>query len=163
MAKKDSKSALANFKKDFLAFAMKGNVVDMAVGVVIGGAFGKIVTSLVNDIIFPLLSPLTGKLDYTNLFIAMDGQKYATLDAAKEAGVATLNYGSFISLIVNFLIVALSIFLIVRLMAKLRDVRKKEEAPAAPAAPTTKECPHCFSEIKLEATRCPHCTSVLEE
>jgi len=163
MAKKDSKSALANFKKDFLAFAMKGNVVDMAVGVVIGGAFGKIVTSLVNDIIFPLLSPLTGKLDYTNLFIAMDGQKYATLDAAKEAGVATLNYGSFISLIVNFLIIALSIFVIVRLMAKLRDARKKEEEPAAPAAPTTKECPYCLSEIKIEAKRCPHCTSVLEE
>lgn len=163
MAKKDSKSALANFKKDFLAFAMKGNVVDMAVGVVIGGAFGKIVTSLVNDIIFPLLSPLTGKLDYTNLFIAMDGQKYATLDAAKEAGVATLNYGSFISLIINFLIIALSIFVIVRLMAKLHDARKKEEEPAAPAAPTTKECPYCLSEIKIEAKRCPHCTSVLEE
>lgn len=159
MGKKEGTTRLSSFKKDFLAFAMKGNVVDMAVGVIVGGAFSSIVTSLVNDIIFPLLSPLTGKLDYTNLFVAMDGQTYATLEAAKEAGAATLNYGNFLSVIVNFLIIALSIYFVVRILGKLRASKQQE---AAPAAPTTKTCPYCKSQIDIAATRCPHCTSQLD-
>ncbi len=159
MGKKEGITRLSSFKKDFLAFAMKGNVVDMAVGVIVGGAFSAIVTSLVNDIIFPLLSPLTGKLDYTNLFVAMDGQTYATLEAAKEAGAATLNYGNFLSVILNFLIIALSIYFVVRILGKLRASKQQE---AAPAAPTTKICPYCKSQIDIAATRCPHCTSQLD-
>ena len=157
MNKEVRKARLMSFKKDFFAFAMKGNVVDMAVGVVVGGAFNAIVTSLVNDIIFPLLSPMTGRLDYTNLFIAMDGRHYDTLEAAKAAGTATLQYGNFLSVVVNFLIVALSIYFVVRILGKLRT---KQREPAA-GAPTVKTCPYCKSKIDVLAVRCPYCTSDL--
>lgn len=143
-----------SFLKEFRNFAMKGNVVDLATGVIIGGAFGKIVTSLVNDIIMPLISLGTGKLDFTNMFISLDGNKYATYEAAKEAGASTLNYGSFITNIIDFLIIALCIFVIIKQLNRF----KKEPAPVTP---TTKSCPFCQSTIHIEALKCPNCTSDL--
>ena len=143
--------------EEFKKFALKGNMIDLAVGVIIGGAFNSIVSSLVNDIIMPVLSLFTGKLDFANWFIALDGNTYMTLAEAQEAGAATLNYGNFISGIINFVIMAFVVFMLVKGINKM----KKEEAPA-PAAPTTKKCPFCKSEIALDATKCPHCTSTLE-
>ena len=143
--------------EEFKKFALKGNMIDLAVGVIIGGAFNGIVSSLVNDIIMPVLSLFTGKLDFANWFIALDGNTYMTLAEAQEAGAATLNYGNFISGIINFVIMAFVVFMLVKGINKM----KKEEAPA-PAAPTTKKCPFCKSEIALDATKCPHCTSNLE-
>lgn len=143
--------------KDFKEFAMKGNIMDMAVGVIIGGAFGKIVSSLVDDIIMPLVGLLLGGTDFTNLFITLDGSSYATLEAAKDAGVATLNYGMFIGAVVDFLIISGSIFLVIRQLSKLKKEETEEEEV------TTKECPYCISEIDIEASRCPNCTSELEE
>ena len=143
--------------EEFKKFALKGNMIDLAVGVIIGGAFNGIVSSLVNDIIMPVLSLFTGKLDFANWFIALDGNTYLTLAEAQEAGAATLNYGNFISGIINFVIMAFVVFMLVKGINKM----KKEEAPA-PAAPTTKKCPFCKSEIALDATKCPHCTSNLE-
>lgn len=146
--------------KEFKEFAVKGNMIDMAVGVIIGGAFSGLVTSLVNSVIMPLLSVFTGKLDFSQLFIAMDGNHYATLADAEAAGASVVAYGSFISQVLNFLIMAFVVFLFVKAMNRMRSVNKKEEAPAAP---TTKKCPYCLSEIPIAATRCPHCTSELEE
>ncbi len=140
--------------KEFKEFALKGNMLDLAVGVIIGGAFNSIVKSLVDDIIMPFISLFTGKIDFSNLFIALDGSSYTTLAAAQEAGAATLNYGNFISGVINFVIMAFVVFMIVKSVNKMN---KKPEA--APAAPTTKICPHCKSEIHIDATRCPHCTS----
>ncbi|MBM3134649.1 MAG: large conductance mechanosensitive channel protein MscL [Chloroflexi bacterium] len=142
--------------KEFKEFISRGNVLDLAVGVIIGLAFGKIVTSLVNDIIMPPIGLLLGKVDFSNLFINLSGKPYATLAAAKEAGAATINYGVFLNTIIEFLIVALVIFLLVRYVNKL--IRKPEPAPVAP---TTKDCPYCFSAIPIKATRCPNCTSQL--
>ena len=143
--------------KEFKEFAMKGNVVDLAVGVVIGGAFGKIVTSLVNDIIMPLVGLLIGGMDFSNLFISLDGSKFSTLAQAQEAGAATLNYGLFIGAIIDFLIISFSIFMVIRQINKLK---KKEEVVIEEV--TTKECEYCHTEIPIKATRCPHCTSNLE-
>jgi large conductance mechanosensitive channel len=134
------------------------NVIDLAVAVVIGGAFGLIIKSLVSDIIMPLVGKLLGGTDFANLFIVLGGGSYQTLAEAQEAGAATLNYGLFINTIINFLIIAFSIFLVIRLFEKA----KKKDEPA-PAAPTTKKCPKCITEISIDATRCPNCTSVLEE
>ena len=148
--------------KDFKEFALKGNVIDMAVGVIIGGAFGKIVTSLVSDIIMPVITVFTGKLDYTNLFVSLDGNKYATLADAQAAGAATLNYGTFINNIISFLIIALSIFLVIRYMTKLqKGINKKRGKEEAPPAPTTKECPFCKTTIHIDAVKCPNCTADL--
>lgn len=144
--------------KDFKKFAFKGNVLDLAVAVIIGGAFGLIVKSLVNDIIMPLIGKLLGNTDFTNLFIVLGDGSFETLADAQAAGVATLNYGLFINTIINFLIIAVSIFWVVKLMEKA----KKKEAPAPAAAPTTKNCPFCKTDINIEATRCPNCTSTLE-
>ena len=141
---------------EFKEFALKGNVVDMAIGVVIGGAFGKIVTSMVDDIFMPVVSLLTGGVDFSNWFIALDGSKYKTLAAAQEAGAATLNFGVLISTIINFIIIALCLFSVVKAMNKL-----KKPAPEAPAKPA-RVCPYCKSEIADDATRCPHCTSDLK-
>ena len=143
------------FLDEFKTFAMKGNMVDMAVGIIIGGAFGKIVTSFVNDILMPPIGAILGKVDFASLFINLSGEKYASLAAAQEAGAATINYGMFLNTIFDFIIVALVIFLLIRQVNKL-----KKEAPAA--APTTKACPFCKTDIPLAATRCPHCTSQLE-
>lgn len=144
--------------KEFKEFAMKGSVVDLAVGVIIGGAFGKIVSSLVNDVIMPLVGLIVGKVDFTNLFITLGKGSFKTVAAAKEAGVATLNYGIFINNVIDFLIIAFSIFFVIRQINRIPK-RKKEEAPA-PAK--TKICKYCCSEINIEATRCPHCTSEVE-
>ena len=146
---------------EFKEFISRGNVLDMAVGVIIGAAFKAIIDSLVNNVIMPCLTLLTGKMDFTNLFISLDGNQYATLEAAKEAGAATLNYGSFISAVINFFIMAVVIFALVKTMNTIAALthKKKEEAPAAP---TTKKCPFCCSEIAIEAKKCPHCTSEVQ-
>lgn len=148
--------ALKDTLTEFKEFAMKGNVVDMAVGVIIGGAFGSIVTSLVADIIMPLIGKATGGTDFTQLYIPLDGNTYATLEEA-QAATATLAYGAFFTQILNFLIIAFVIFYILKILVKL-----KKETPAKEAAATTKDCPFCKSAIAIEATRCPNCTSQLE-
>jgi large conductance mechanosensitive channel len=138
--------------KEFKAFAMRGNVLDMAVGIIIGAAFGRIITSFVSDIIMPPIGLLLGKVDFSTLFLNISGTSYATLAQAKAAGAATINYGVFLNTVLDFLIVALVIFLLVR---QVNRWGKPEPA----AAPTTKECPYCASAIPLKATRCPNCTS----
>ncbi len=149
-----------SFTQDFKAFLLRGNVVDLAVAVVVGGAFGKITTSFVNDIIMPPIGLLLGHVDFNNLFLVLkDGTTpppYATLALAKKAGAVVLSYGSFINTIINFIIIAFAIFVMIELIAKLK------KAPA-PADPTTKECPFCISSIALAATRCPNCTSELSK
>ena len=141
--------------KEFKEFIMRGNVMDMAVGVIVGGAFNTIVSSLVNDVIMPVISLATGKVDFSNLFISLDGTKYPTLAAAQEAGGSVLAYGTFIQNILQFLIVAFVLFLVVKGMNKMRR-------PAPAAAPTTKVCPFCKNEVPIEATRCGFCTSELK-
>jgi len=141
--------------KEFKEFAMKGNVVDLATGVIIGTAFGKIVSSLVNDIIMPLISVVTGKIDFTNLFISLDGQKYATLQMAKEAGAATLNYGVFLTNILDFIIIAWAIFIMIK---QINRFKKSETIVEV----TTKNCPYCQSSIHIKAVKCPHCTSKID-
>ena len=147
--------------KEFKEFAMKGNMVDMAVGIIIGAAFGTIISSLVADIIMPPIGLLLGNVDFANLFILLKEGKvsgpYGSLAIAKAAGAVTLNYGVFINTIVSFLIIAFSVFLIILNINKLR---RQEEAP--PAVPTTKECPYCLSVIPIKAIRCAHCTSELK-
>ena len=140
--------------KEFRDFAMRGNVVDLAVGIIIGAAFGKIVSSLVNDILMPPIGVILGRVDFSNLFISLSGQHYNSLADAKTAGAATLNYGIFINNIIDFLIVAFAVFLIVR---QVNRFTKKPEA-----APPTKECPYCLSKVALAATRCPQCTSEIK-
>jgi large conductance mechanosensitive channel len=147
--------------KDFKEFAMRGNVVDMAVGIIIGAAFGTIVKSLVTDVIMPPIGLLLGNVDFSNLFLVLkDGATagpYASLNDAQAAGAVSLNYGVFINTIISFLIVAFAVFLLVRSINKLK---RKEEAP--PPEPNTKDCPYCFSKIPIKATRCPQCTSELK-
>ncbi|MBQ8731192.1 MAG: large conductance mechanosensitive channel protein MscL [Lachnospiraceae bacterium] len=147
---------MKKFFAEFKKFIARGNVIDMAVGIIIGGAFTSIVSSLVKDIIMPAVSILTGNQDFTNWFYAVDGKTYATIEEATEAGVATINYGVFISYIIDFLIIALVVFIFVSLVNK---ARKKDEAPKPK---TTKVCPFCKSEVHIEATKCPHCVSELE-
>jgi len=143
--------------KEFKEFAMRGNVIDLAIGIIIGGAFGRIVTSLVNDIIMPPLGLLLAKVDFSSLYLNISGMSYDNLAAAKGAGAATINYGSFINTIIDFLIVAFAIFLLVR------AINRMTKAPApAPVASTTKECPFCHTQIPIKATRCPNCTSELK-
>jgi large conductance mechanosensitive channel len=143
--------------KEFKEFAMRGNVLDMAVGIIIGAAFGKIVSSMVDDVLMPPVGRLMGNMDFSNLFVSLSGQHYDSLATAKAAGAATLNYGLFLNSVINSLIVALAIFLLVKQVNRLQ---KPAPAPA-PAAPATKDCPHCLSAIPLKASRCPHCTSQL--
>jgi large conductance mechanosensitive channel len=148
-----------NMLKDFKEFVMRGNVADMAVGIVIGAAFGAIVTSFVADVIMPPIGLLLGNVDFSGLFAVLKEGKvpgpYETLAAAKDAGAVTLNYGVFFNTIMSFLIVAFSVFLVIRNVNRLK---KKEEAPA----PATKECPFCLSVISVKAVRCAHCTSGLK-
>jgi large conductance mechanosensitive channel len=141
--------------KEFKEFAMRGNVLDLAIGIVIGAAFGKIVTSFVSDILMPPIGLLLGKLDFSNLYINLSKTHYDTLKAAKEAGAVTINYGLFLGTLIDFLIVAFAIFLLVRQVNKLK--RKEAEAPTV-----IKECVFCFSGSPIKATRCPHCTSELQ-
>jgi len=156
VAAEKTKGFFGEFKK----FIMRGNVLDMAVGVIIGGAFQAIISSLVNDIIMPVITLITGGIDFTNWFVSLDGTHYDTLAAAQEAGASTLNYGVFITAVINFLLMAIVVFLIVKAMNKAADKvsKNKEDAPK-----TTKICPFCKSEINIEATRCPHCTSELKD
>ena len=141
---------------EFKKFAMRGNVIDLAIGVIIGGAFNKIITSLVNDIIMPPIGLALGKVDFRDLYINLSGEKFASLAEAQEAGAVTINYGVFINTIVDFLIVTFTVFLLIRQINKL----KKEEDK--PAAPTTKDCPYCLTSIPIKATRCPACTSKVD-
>jgi large conductance mechanosensitive channel len=141
--------------KEFKEFAMKGNVLDMAIGVIIGAAFGKIVTSFVNDVLMPPLGLLLGRMDFSSLFINLSGTSYPTLADAKKAGAATLNYGLFLNTVIDFVIVAFVIFLLVKQVNRMR-------APApAPAPAPAKECPYCTSSIPVKAKRCPQCTADL--
>jgi len=144
--------------KEFKEFAMRGNVVDMAVGIIIGAAFGKIITSFVSDVLMPPIGLLLGKMDFASLFLDLSGSGFATLEEAKKAGAATINYGLFFNTIFDFLIVAFVIFLLIRQINRMR-----KEPEAAPAAPDTRECPFCLTTIALKAVRCPHCTSELKE
>lgn len=143
--------------KGFKDFAMRGNVIDMAVGIIIGAAFGRIVSSLVEDIIMPPIGRFLNKVDFSNLFIPLNGQHYANLAAAKAAGAPTLNYGVFLNTITNFLIVAFAVYLLV---LQVNRWMKKEKAPADP---TTKECPQCTTSIPIRAKRCPNCTSQIAQ
>jgi large conductance mechanosensitive channel len=141
--------------KEFKEFAMRGNVMDMAVGVILGAAFGKIVASLVEDVLMPPIGRMLGHLDFSNLYINLSGKEYDTLMAAKAAGAATLNYGLFLNTIINFLIVALAVFLLVR------QVNRWTAKPAPAAVPTSKDCPQCLMPIPIGAKRCGHCTAQL--
>jgi large conductance mechanosensitive channel len=142
--------------KEFKEFALRGNVIDMAIGIIIGAAFGGIVTSFINDILMPPIGLLLGNVDFSNLFVNLSGQPYATLAEAQAAGAATINYGLFINTVLDFIVVAFVVFLFVRQVNRMR-----REAEAPPAEPT-KECPYCLSTVPLKATRCPHCTSELK-
>ena len=143
--------------REFKEFAMKGPVVDLAVGVIIGGAFGKIVASLVDDVIMPPIGKMLGNVDFANLFVNLSDKDYPSVAAAKAAGAATINYGIFFNTILNFLIIAFVLFLIIRQINAM-----KKPAPAPAAAPMTKECPYCLSEVPIRATKCAHCTSELK-
>ena len=143
--------------KEFKEFAMRGNVLDMAIGIVIGAAFGKIVTSFVSDILMPPIGLLLGGVDFSNIFIVLSGGDYASLEEAKKAGAATWNVGLFINTVIDFLIIAFAIFLVVK---AINNLKRKEET--APPPPSEKACPFCATNIPIKATRCPHCTSQLE-
>ena len=141
--------------KEFKEFAMRGNVLDLAIGVIIGAAFGKIVSSFVADVLMPPIGKLMGGVDFSNLFVVLGSGHYDTLKAAKDAGAATLNYGLFINAVIDFLIVAFAIFLVVK------AVNRAMPKPAPAAAPAMKDCPYCLSSVPAKATRCGHCTSSL--
>lgn len=153
---------MKKFFKEFKEFAMRGNVIDLAVGVIIGGAFQTIVKSLVGDIVMPLIGLIT-KNDFATKFIQLTDREnpVATIEEATEAGISILTYGNFISAVINFIIMAFVIFIFIKLLNKLTNLGKKEEVEE-PAAPTTKVCPFCKSEIAIDATKCPHCTSDVE-
>lgn len=146
---------MSSFFKEFREFAVKGNVMDLAIGVIIGGAFGKIVTSIVNDLVMPVITLITGNINFNKLFIALDGKKYADATKATDAGAPIINFGSFITNVVDFLIIAFVIFIFIR---QINRFKKKPE----PAPITTKECPYCKTSIHLEAVKCPNCTADLK-
>ena len=146
---------MSSFFKEFKEFAVKGNVLDLAVGVIIGGAFGKIVTSVVNDLVMPVITLITGDIQFTKLFITFDGNHYASADEAKKV-TTVIDFGSFITNVVDFLIIALAIFIFIR---QINRFKKKPEPEPVPV--TTKECPYCKTSIHLEATKCPNCTADL--
>ncbi len=151
---------MKKFLEEFKVFIMRGNVMDMAVGVIIGGAFQAIINSLVNDVLMPVIGLITGGIDFSNCFIQLSGsQRYTTLAAAQEANVAVLAYGNFITALINFLIMAFVIFSIVKTLNVL-DAKRR---PKTEEAPTTKKCPYCQSEIDIKAIKCPHCTSSLQQ
>ncbi|MFN8369845.1 MAG: large-conductance mechanosensitive channel protein MscL [Bacteriovoracaceae bacterium] len=147
--------------KEFKEFTTKGNVIDLAVGIIIGASFGRIVTSLVQDIIMPPIGLILGKVDFSNLYLNLSGGTFENLKKAKDAGAVTINYGLFINNIIDFIVVALAIFLLVRYINKLKQ--HTLTAPTEASAPTLKECEFCFKEIAIKATRCPHCTSNLSK
>ena len=142
--------------KGFKEFAMRGNVLDMAVGIIIGAAFGKIVSSLVDDILMPPIGRLLGKVDFSNLFLSLDGRHFDSIADAKRVGAATLNYGLFLNTVINFLIVAFAVYLLVQ------QVNRWTKKPAPAASPTTKECPQCAMTVPIKARKCPYCTTQIE-
>ena len=152
----------SGFMGEFKKFIMRGNVIDLAVGVIVGGAFQAIVKSLVDDIVMPVISLITKGIDFTEKFVALDGVDYATLADAQAAGAAVLTYGNFISAVINFFIMAFVIFCLVKAINTINEKTSKKEEEA-PAEPTTKVCPYCQSEISIKATKCPCCTSDLAE
>ena len=152
------KKRMAALISEFKAFAFKGNVVDMAVGVRIGGAFGKISTSLINDIFMPLISLMLGRVNVSDWFVALDGNSYLTADAAQAAGAPVFRYGAFLSTVLDFLLMAACAFAFVKLLARLRALMPAHKAEPVPA-PEARKCPYCRCEVDREATRCPHCTS----
>jgi len=141
--------------KEFKEFIQRGSVIDLAVGVVLGSAFGKIISSLVNDIIMPPIGLLLGKVDFSNMFVTLSGDRYKTLQDAQNAGAVTMNYGVFLNQVVEFIIIALALFIVIK------QINRLNQSKATPVEATTKTCPYCFTEIPLQATRCPHCTSKL--
>lgn len=153
---------LKGFLKEFKEFAVKGNVIDMAVGIIIGGAFSPIVNSLVKDIIMPPIGFVMNNVDFSNLYLSLTptSEHYSTVAEAQEAGLVTINYGTFINTLISFLIVSFAVFLLVKAINKLKAEKPAE--PAAPAEPTTKNCPFCCSEINIKATKCPHCASEVQ-
>lgn len=159
---KENRKKVKKTTDEFKAFAFKGNIVDMSVGVIIGTAFTKIVNSLVSEIITPALSIFTDKIDFNRFFFAVDGNSYASIEEAEAAGVATINYGTFLTNVIDFLLVAIVIFIFLKVVVnKVREAKKEEEI--APTKVSTKTCPYCKSSIDIEAVRCPNCTSMLEE
>jgi len=142
--------------QEFKEFAVRGNVVDMAVGILVGAAFGNIVNSLINDVIMPPISLITGRINFSNLYINLSGKTYSSLAEAKAAGAVTINYGMFISSLLSFLVVAIFVFILVK---QINNLKRKEDVESV--APTQKSCPFCFSSISIKATRCPRCTSQL--
>lgn len=156
---------LKRYGEEFKTFAMRGNVIDMAVGIIIGAAFGKIVDSLVKDIIMPPLGWILGKVDFSQLFLVLPDHngkftKYPTIEAAQNAGAVTINYGLFINTLISFILVAFAVFLLIKAINKLRADKKQTDADAAP---TTKECPYCYTKIDVRATKCPNCTADLNQ
>ncbi len=153
---------LKGFLKEFKEFAVKGNVIDMAVGIIIGGAFSPIVNSLVKDIIMPPIGFVMNNVDFSNLYLSLTptSEHYATVAEAQEAGLVTINYGVFINTLISFLIVSFAVFLLVKAINKLKA--EKQAEPEAPAEPTTKNCPFCCSEINIKATKCPYCASEVQ-
>ncbi len=152
----------SGFMAEFKKFVMRGNVIDLAVGVIVGGAFQAIVKSLVDDIVMPVIGLITNGIDFAGKFLALDGGEYATLEEAQAAGAAVLTYGNFISAVINFFIMAFVIFCLVKGINVINEKTKKNEEEV-PAEPTTKTCPYCQSEISIKATKCPCCTSDLAE
>lgn len=155
---------IKNFLQEFKDFAVRGNVIDMAVGIIIGGAFSPIVNSLVNDIIMPPIGKILGNVDFSNLYIplAITDQKYATPADAQAAGIVTINYGMFVNTLISFIIVAFSVFLLIKAVNKLKADKKVSDDAQEAAVPTTKECPFCCSEINIKAKKCPFCASELQ-
>ena len=145
---------------EFKKFALKGSMIDLAIGVIIGGAIGKVITSLVNDILMPPIGLLLGRVNFTSLYINLGRTKYPTFDMAQAAGAPTINVGLFFGTVIDFLLISVVIFVMVRAMNRLREMTEKKIV-VAPQTPTTKVCPFCKSEISIDATRCPHCTSEL--
>ncbi len=151
---------MKKFLQEFKEFAITGNMMDLAIGMIIGGAFTTIVKSLVDNVFMPVISLATGKIDFNNMFIALDGNKYATVEEAGE--VALIKYGAFITDVISFLVLSMIVFIMVKNLNKLREARKAKE-PVVEEEVTEKECPYCFSKISIHATRCPHCTSELKD
>lgn len=151
---------MKNILNEFKKFAVRGSVIDLAVGIIIGGAFNKIVSSLVNDVVMPPIGLLLGKVDFSNLYVNLGSSEYASLADARAAGAPTINYGAFLNEIVAFLLTALAVFALIRFINKVKD--REEEGSVAPT-PTTRQCPFCLTVISIQATRCPACTSELEK
>lgn len=159
---KDGKSSMNTIMKEFREFVLRGNVIDMAVGIIVGASFGKIVSSLVNDVLMPPIGLLLGSVDFSNIYINLSGKSYETLQAAKAAGAPTINIGLFLNNVFDFTIVAFALFFTIKQINILRTQKKKEEPKAIESLPTKKQCPYCFFDIPVEAVKCGHCGSEMK-